>query len=563
LTVTSLTPTSVALSWEASTDDVGVHHYTVFRNGAAVASVTGLQYVDTVSQSTTYSYTVNAVDAVGNASVTASAITVTTPSQGGGGIGTATSVTQDGITFTFDGEKTVGQFANGDWWVLAPVRIISITPDFKPDTGEHGFQVNPSSPVSQSLDGMGAYYDASLMPSLPYTAQPGDSIIKVISLPKPNDDCDADSTRSCLLTAAVLTVLGEVPPDNGATVFRPPYFGTDKPLFSTVDMDANLGSLPRLSSAPEFDASLPTLDTALENVKRVNIVHVPIVSEFYPILNANAGMASPYAPGISNIIMESILRALVVTPGDDETVRRRIVISVIQRGIDIWGARAGGARWPGDGGTNMGMRPPITFAALMLNSQTIRDTLWNSARNDFAETGSIQLPVRPGVPFLWGQDKGSEEDYWGAVRAHNDAQTGKDPYGFIDGGGIANQSYAICCQNSALKADSLVIHLIPGMQAMWHDDASLGYVERFVTFGVWTQPDPCAPADQGGGPNPARPGECILDPDLAPGSTFTDFSCQAGQLCGRFPEQHGTRRDFPMWQSLLAEAMWPVFRSRW
>lgn len=175
------------------------------------------------------------------------------------------------------------------------------------------------------------------MPSLPYTARPGDSILKVISLQKPNDDCDADSTRSCLLTAAVLTVLGEVPPDNGATVLRPPYFGTDKPLFSTVDMDANLGILPRLSAAPEFDSRLPTLETALETVKRVNIVHV---------------------------------------------------------------------------------------------------------------------------------------------------------------------------------------HL-------------------------------------------ARPGECILDPDLTPGSTFTEFSCQAGQVCGRFPDQHGTRRDFPMWQSLLAEAMWPVFRNRW
>ena len=211
----------------------------------------------------------------------------------------------------------------------------------------------------------------------------------------------------------------------------------------------------------------------------------------------------------------------------------------------------------------MGMRPPITFAALLLDNQAIKDTLWHSGRNDFSETGSIWLPVHPGVPMLWGQDRGDEQDYWTAVRAGNDAQTGKDPYGWIDGGGIPNQSYTICCQNSALKADSLVIHLIPGMQAVWNDDASLDYVERFVTFGVWTQPDPCAPASQGGGPNPARPGECILDPDLTPGSTFTNFSCQAGKVCGRFPDQHGSMKDFQMWQSLLVEAMWPVLRSRW
>jgi hypothetical protein len=567
LTASSITATSVTLSWGASTDDVGVDHYAVFRNGTAIASVTGLQYVDTVLPSTTYSYTVNAVDAAGNASLPSNAAPVTTPGQGDPGPGTATSVTQYGITFTFDSEKVVGQFANGDYWVIGPVTINSITPDFDTAAGTNGWQVNPDDSFKQSFDRNGPYYQPSLMPGLPYTAQPGASIVKVISLQNPDPQfCDASEfvSKACLRTAAVLTVLGSVPQDNGATLFRPPYFGANKPLFSTADMDANLGILPRLSTSPEFDSKLPTLDRALDNVKRMNIVHIPEVSAFYPIDNVIESQPPPYSPGMSNIMMEAVLRALVVKPGDDETVRRQIILSVIQRGIDNYGARTGGVHWYANGGNNLSMKAPMTLAGLLLNSQTIKDAITNADRNDFAESGNIQLPVRAGVPPLWGQVlQGGEENYWRAVFNHNNANTGNDPYGFIDGGGVPDEAYSLCCVNSALKAQSLVIHLIPGMQTVWHDDAELDYVERFVTRGLWMQPDPCAPVDQGGGPNPDRPGECILDPDLTPGSTFTDFSCQEGKVCGRFPQLHGAMRDWQQWQSLLAEAMWPVFRSRW
>jgi len=40
----------------------------------------------------------------------------------------ATSVSQFGITWTFDRDYTVGQFANGDWWVVGPVTITKIEP---------------------------------------------------------------------------------------------------------------------------------------------------------------------------------------------------------------------------------------------------------------------------------------------------------------------------------------------------------------------------------------------------------------------------------------------------
>ena len=37
-------------------------------------------------------------------------------------------ISQFGITWTFDKDYTVGQFTNGDYWVVGPVTIIKIQP---------------------------------------------------------------------------------------------------------------------------------------------------------------------------------------------------------------------------------------------------------------------------------------------------------------------------------------------------------------------------------------------------------------------------------------------------
>ena len=73
--------TSVSLSWQAASDNVGVTGYTIYRNGAALNTVSGstLSYVDnTVSPQTNYSYRVDAFDAAGNHSAQSSPVAVTT-----------------------------------------------------------------------------------------------------------------------------------------------------------------------------------------------------------------------------------------------------------------------------------------------------------------------------------------------------------------------------------------------------------------------------------------------------------------------------------------------------
>lgn len=72
----------VDVAWSATTDNVGVAGYTVYRDGAVLATVNGsvLSYADTtVLPETTYSYTVDAFDAAGNHSAPSAPATVTTP----------------------------------------------------------------------------------------------------------------------------------------------------------------------------------------------------------------------------------------------------------------------------------------------------------------------------------------------------------------------------------------------------------------------------------------------------------------------------------------------------
>ncbi|SFK92042.1 fibronectin type III domain-containing protein [Geodermatophilus ruber] len=81
LTATPASPSSVALSWQPATDDVGVTGYRVFRDGAQIAVTAGTTFSDTgLRPATTYAYTVAATDAAGNVSAQSPAVPVTTPS---------------------------------------------------------------------------------------------------------------------------------------------------------------------------------------------------------------------------------------------------------------------------------------------------------------------------------------------------------------------------------------------------------------------------------------------------------------------------------------------------
>jgi chitodextrinase len=79
LSASGISATGATISWTASTDNVGVTGYKVFRNGTQVGTPASASFTDSgLTASTTYSYTVSAFDAAGNNSAPSVALPVTT-----------------------------------------------------------------------------------------------------------------------------------------------------------------------------------------------------------------------------------------------------------------------------------------------------------------------------------------------------------------------------------------------------------------------------------------------------------------------------------------------------
>jgi hypothetical protein len=87
LTAAVQSSTAVVLAWSASTDDVGVADYEVYRNGSPLATTTAPTYVDaTVAPGTSYEYFVKARDDAGNVSAASNTVTArTAPAVSGAG----------------------------------------------------------------------------------------------------------------------------------------------------------------------------------------------------------------------------------------------------------------------------------------------------------------------------------------------------------------------------------------------------------------------------------------------------------------------------------------------
>jgi chitodextrinase len=83
LTGTAISPTQINLTWNASTDNVGVTGYAVYLNNVALATTTATSFQHTgLTPGTTYNYRVSAHDAVPNYSAwTATPVSVKTPAR--------------------------------------------------------------------------------------------------------------------------------------------------------------------------------------------------------------------------------------------------------------------------------------------------------------------------------------------------------------------------------------------------------------------------------------------------------------------------------------------------
>ncbi len=133
LTATAVSATQVNLTWNASTDNVGVTGYRIYRAGALLATLGAVtSYQNTgLSASSSYAYTVLAVDAAGNSGWTATPVSVKTPapdtiapSVPTGFTATAVSATQVNLTWNASTDN-VG--VTGYWVYLNDVMLGTTT----------------------------------------------------------------------------------------------------------------------------------------------------------------------------------------------------------------------------------------------------------------------------------------------------------------------------------------------------------------------------------------------------------------------------------------------------
>lgn len=528
-----------------------------------------------------------------------------TGGSGAGGAGpTTTSLTQNGVTWQFAEPVEYGTFANGDYWVVGPITIAGTLPEVQTELqdlgdevcvgpytsrdctdrceqqypgmaalctegveaesagscwclfGRNGWQSNPQAGrVTSAFDSRVGHhaFDPRLIPTVPYEAQPGESLVKGVSREEGLED-----PRPSLSTASVLTVLGERPPEGGANVFRPPYVGTDKPLYRTGDLRTDLlPSLPALSE-------MPTWAEVEELVQYVQLEH---------IAGAPGTIIRPeqhlyyYAPENGGRRATVALRLMIDEPLEN---RMMALVYFVQGGIDMVHALKQGQVWGAGGGEYPGMKLIMLFATVMLDLPELRQLV-----TDFFayEDESVSYGV-DGVA-LWGHLDGyhpQEEGYWSDVvnellpDAEPSRKTLRDPYGYIDGGIVPGTGYQICCSIQAFKGTSLVMQLMPVLKDYWDLPALHDYVDRMVEHGTQAQPDPCAPPD----PADLAAGIPIDDGASHYGITFgpdgnggclpdTDDS----DGLGRFPAQDGAEQDPHGYHgdSALVHAMWEAYRD--
>lgn len=109
LSSTGHSETTADLSWSGATDDVGVTQYRVYKDASLEATLgnVGSYQVTGLTASTTYSFTVTALDAAGNESVASNAVSVTTDSGSGGGGGSSVW-SEAGSVASYTGDVAIG-----------------------------------------------------------------------------------------------------------------------------------------------------------------------------------------------------------------------------------------------------------------------------------------------------------------------------------------------------------------------------------------------------------------------------------------------------------------------
>ncbi len=415
----------------------------------------------------------------------------------------ASSISQYGITWTFDQPHQVGQFVNGDWWVVGPITVVSIDPppmvvaftNPYPMPGNyhvHGSVIDPATTTDagdgwkQGYDERQPLYDGSLRvgesgafvlgtdKSLVSTASilqsdlVGGVYYDITGYPVVRDG----GTKWCtyIKSCAILTCLATPPPTD---TFRPPYCATAKSLWTESQIH-----LDRLTSVAPQGAP-PNLSTIANLFQRPWLDHQG--NDLSRTMHPADNMPN-YSETIASYVGDAgLLLCCNYSPAE----KRTLLLNLIQRGIDAYGcAQLNKHLWRCSGGHGLGRKFMIQFAGRLLADDAISalsgyenqeddgtyfgtgNQLWTGWQN----SGHPYAADVMGLAFGdWGPSSRHEEyppSAWGGPPFPMGSMY---PYQYHEGyRRIAGHVYA----GQALAARML------GMKGAWNHDAFFAYVDR-------------------------------------------------------------------------------------
>ncbi|WP_269542397.1 hypothetical protein [Cerasicoccus fimbriatus] len=430
----------------------------------------------------------------------------------------AREISQYGITWKFDKPHEVGQFVSGDYWVVGPVTIVSVSPEPGPSDSDakdssksiygataniddkrmrNGSMVNPGKDVSleqQGLDSRNKSYNESLSVTFPLELKPADILVSSVSSEKYDDKGklatpDVLGEQKIFYTkakgdyvvesAALLTCVAQAPAKDA---FRPPYAGSKRPVYYARDIKWDkLPNLPAPKSMPKWET--------YERVHERPWLEIPsswLVQYFGPSLNGNG-----YGREVSR--MNNMATLMLMTDAPQQQ-KEKLMYEMIQRGIDLRGVVDSGRVFFADGGWWQGRKWPIMFAGIMLEEPSFYD--WPAMPAGDKRVRPSKAAPHPTVVFQEDLDtyygKGAEgQDVLWQMCWHSGPKPPyqEKPESKWDKNDKRSNGY--CLINSTTYVGTALSALLMGAKADWNHDAFFDYTdywmsdENFQKFPNW------------------------------------------------------------------------------
>jgi hypothetical protein len=399
------------------------------------------------------------------------------------------SVSQYGITWTFEKPAPVGQFVNGDWYVVGPVTVKAIDP--KPLYGKdipekeldsresryseaqrvrNGFMLNPPAEQKVAYDsGTRNWFDPLLIGRLPVVMKPGDSLVATISMPKglkinaqlkntyQRGVGDASPTR----LAAILTcVEAPLPPD----AFRPSYCDRQARIYFARDLKRDL--------LPAFAATQSTPKIA----EYVGYTQKPWVGTCFFSFEHPIENMPMYGREYSRVVGQcALLLCTDLKPEEKEP----LLVNFVQVGIDLGGViRAGHPGFEGFGGHGSGRKLPIVFAGLLLGDEQFTHVNKSFPKAAFGEDEQTAYgDCWTGAKVVFAGHRAIDERT-GIARGRTGPYEHKPPATWTSGD-KTSEGYRRCCTSAAWVPQALALHLMKAEKA-WDHDAFFDYCDRWM-----------------------------------------------------------------------------------